>query len=50
MERVASKVKMSEKLTHKFILILKRNHPLIEEREMLIEVFNTETKVVRDWR
>lgn len=50
MVRVASGDKTTEELTHKFIIIQKRNHPSIKEKGMLIDMFNTNTKVVKDWR
>ena len=48
--RVASGVKMSEELTHKLIVIGKKNHPSIYERGIILEDVNIEANVVRDWR
>ena len=41
---------MSEELTHKLIVIGKKNHPSIYEREIRLEVVNIDANVVRDWR
>ena len=41
---------MSEELTHKLIVIGNKNHPLIYERGIRLEVVNTDTSVVGDWR
>ena len=41
---------MSEKLTHKLIVIGKRNHPSIYERGIRLEVVNIDANVARDWR
>ena len=41
---------MSEKLTHKLIVIGKRNHPSIYERGIKLEVVNTYANIVEDWR
>ena len=46
--QVASGVKMSEELTHEFIVIGKKNHPSIFERGIRLEVVNTDANVVRD--
>ena len=46
--QVALGVKMSEELTHKLIVIGKKNHPSIYERGIRLEVFNTDANVVRD--
>ena len=43
-------MKMSEELTHKLIVIGKKNHPLIYERGIKLEVFNTNANVEGDWR
>ena len=48
--QVASGVKMSEELTHKLIVIGKKNHPSINERVIRLEVVSTYANVVRDWR
>ena len=41
---------MSEELTHKLVVIGKRNHPSIYERGISLEVVNTYANVVGDWR
>ena len=41
---------MSEELTHKLILIGKKNHPSTYERGIRLEVVSTDTNVVEDWR
>ena len=41
---------MSEELTHKLIVIGKKNHPLIYERGIRLEVINTYANVTGDWR
>ena len=43
-------VKMSGQLTHKLIVIGKKNHPSIYERGIILEVIGTYAKVVGDWR
>ena len=48
--QVASRVKMSKELTHKLIVIGKKNHPSIYERGIRLEVVSTDANVVRDWR
>ena len=48
--QVASGVKMSEELTHKLIVIGKRNHPSIYERGIILEFVNTHANVTGDWR
>ena len=48
--QVASGVKMSEELTHKFIVIGKKNHPSIYERGIKLEIVNTNANVAEDWR
>ena len=48
--QVASGVKMSEELTHKFIVIGKKNNPSIYERGIILEVVSTNSNVVGDWR
>ena len=44
--QVALGVKMSEELTHKFIVIGKKNYPSINEREIKLEIVNTYANVV----
>ena len=48
--QIASSVKMREELTHKLIMIGKKNHPLIYERGIKLEVVSTYENVARDWR
>ena len=48
--QVTSGVKMSEELTHKFIVIGKKNQPSIYERGIILEIVNTYTNVAREWR
>ena len=48
--QVSLGVKMREKLTHKLIVIGKKNHPSIYERGIRLEVVNTDANVVGDWR
>ena len=40
---------MSEELTHKVIVIGKKNHPSIYERGIKLEVVYTDINVVGDW-
>ena len=48
--QVALGVKMSEELTHKLIVIGKKNHPSIYERGIRLEFLNTDTNTTGDWR
>ena len=48
--QVASGVKMSEEMTHKLIVIGKKNHPSIYERRIRLEAVNTYANVAGDWR
>lgn len=48
--QMASGVKMKEELTHKLIVIVKKNHPSIFERGINMDVFNTNMNIVGDWR
>ena len=48
--QVASSVKMSKELTHKLIVIGKKNHPSIYERGIGLEVVSTDANVAGDWR
>ena len=41
---------MREELTHKLIVIGKKNHPSIYERGIILEVINSNANVVGDWR
>ena len=47
--QVASSVKMSEELTHKLIVIRKKNHPSIYERGIRLEIINTDENVAEYW-
>ena len=47
--QLASSAKMSKELTHKLIVIGKKNHPSIYERGIRLEVVNTNENVVGDW-
>ena len=46
--QVASSVKMSEELTHRLIGIGKKNHPLIYEKGIRLEVINMDANVTGD--
>ena len=48
--QIASGVQMSEELTHKLIMIGKKNHPSIYERGIKLEVISIDANIVRDWR
>ena len=48
--QVASRVKMSEELTHNLIVIGKKNHHSIYERGIRLKVVSTNENVVGDWR
>ena len=41
---------MSEKLTHKLIVIGRKNHPSIYKRGIELEVISIDANVVKDWR
>ena len=41
---------MSKELTHKLIVIGKKNHPSIYERGIRLEVVNIDANVAGDWR
>ena len=43
-------VKMSKELTHKLIVIGKKNHPSIYERGIRLEVVNIDANVTGGWR
>ena len=43
-------MKMSEELTHKLIVICKKNHPSIYERGIRLEVVSIDANVAGDWR
>ena len=42
-------MKMSEELAHK-IIVIGKNHPLIYERGIRLEVVSIDANVVGDWR
>ena len=48
--QIASGVKMSEELTHKLIMIEKKNHPLIFESGIDLDIFNNDINIAGDWR
>ena len=48
--QVASGVKMGEELTHKLIMIEKKNHPSIFERGIDLDIFNNDMNIVGDKR
>ena len=48
--QVASGMKMGEELTHKLIVIGKKNHPSIYERGIRLEVVSINANVTKDWR
>ncbi|XP_075473939.1 uncharacterized protein LOC142504995 [Primulina tabacum] len=48
--QVASGLKMSPELTHKLVLIQKRNHPSIQQRGIQVETFNLDINLTGDWR
>ena len=41
---------MCKEFTHKLIVIGKKNHPLIYERGIILEVISTDANVAGDWR
>ena len=41
-------MKMSEELTHKLIVICKKNHPSIYDRGIRLEVVNTNANIAGD--
>ena len=41
---------MGEELTHKLIMIEKKNHPSIFERGINLNIFNNDMNMVGDWR
>ena len=41
---------MGEELTHKLIMIEKKNHPSIFEMEIDLDIFNNDMNIVGDWR
>ena len=43
-------VKMGEELTHKLIMIEKKNHLSIFKRGIDLDIFNNDMNITRDWR
>ena len=41
---------MGEELTHKLIMVEKKNHPSIFERGIDLNIFNNDMNIVGDWR
>ena len=41
---------MGEEFTHKLIMIEKRNHPLIFEKGINLDIFNNDMNIAGDWR
>ena len=41
---------MDEELTHKLIMIEKKNHPSIFEKGIDLDIFNNDMNISRDWR
>ena len=50
LSQVASSLRLSEDLTHKFIFMQKRNHPSILERGIQVETLNIDMNLAWDWR
>ena len=48
--QIASSVKMGEELTHKLVMIEKKNHPSILVRGIDLDIFNNDMNIVGDWR
>ena len=48
--QIAFSVKMGDELTHKLIMIKKKNHPSIFERGIDLDIFNNDMNISRDWR
>ena len=48
--QIAFGVKMIEELSHKLIMIKKKNHPSIFERGINLNIFNNDMNITRDWR
>ena len=47
--QIASSVKMGDELIHKLIMIKKKNHPLILERGINLDIFNNDMNIAGDW-
>ena len=41
---------MGEELTHKLIMIEKKNHPSIFEKGIDLDIFNNDMNIAGDWR
>ncbi|XP_073130880.1 uncharacterized protein [Henckelia pumila] len=48
--QIAYGLKFSEKLTHRLVLILKKNHPSINQRGLHVETFNLDVNLAGDLR
>ncbi|XP_075483761.1 uncharacterized protein LOC142523912 [Primulina tabacum] len=48
--QVASGLKMSPELTHRLVLIKKKNHPSIQQREIQVDTLNLDINLAGDWR
>ncbi|XP_073290991.1 uncharacterized protein [Primulina huaijiensis] len=48
--QVASGLKMSPELTHRIVLIQKKNHPSIQQREIQVDTLNLDINLAGDWR
>ncbi|XP_073120899.1 uncharacterized protein [Henckelia pumila] len=48
--QIASGLRLSEELTHRLVLIQKRNHPSIMQRGLQIETFDVDVNLAGDWR
>ena len=50
LSQMAFGVKMGEELTHKLIMIEKKNHPSMFERGINLNIFNNDINIAGDWR
>ena len=50
LDQIAFGVKMGEELTHKLIMIEKKNHPSIFERGIDLDILKNDMNIVEDWR
>ncbi|XP_075486426.1 uncharacterized protein LOC142526036 [Primulina tabacum] len=48
--QIASGLKMSPELTHKLLLIQRRNHPSIHQRGIQVDTFDIDVDLAGDWR
>ncbi|XP_075515608.1 uncharacterized protein LOC142550256 [Primulina tabacum] len=48
--QVASGLKMSPELTHRLVLIQKKNHPSIQQRGIQVDMLNLDVNLAGDWR